>query len=295
MTLLSSVTSFDQPISILIPNESSSDLNLAPEKIVQKILQRDRKADEEENAEEPFLASSTDESYWEKQEKLYLRFEQWIRKNNQAPTWEVAGPLHYGMTLSKMQKAIEQKFCNLVSSGLLIKESIFNKKRSDFYPPTGKGGDNLTRIWGAEYLNSNLSNQKDLKAAGHFLVVGDDADEIEVQVALGEYPYLSIIKNGHIVSKKIDGEERAFSYRSSMVLEKLRYKDFKDQGNIIQDANRINWIVDTELKSFDAPPIGINQYAMQTFLKKRFAVLAGEAFNPFYQTFKISLRSIIPL
>lgn len=196
------------------------------------------------------------------------------------------------MSPEQMKDAITKKFKEMASSGKLMSEEQLTKKhnREFFYPTTERGGNNLTRIWGAEFLKSNLKDDKTLDSAEHFLIVVESASEIEVQVWLGEYPYLSIVKNAHILSKKIEGSSSAWDYRYSSKLYELQYRDFKDSGNIIRDSEGVGWVVDTELKSFDYPKLGETSCFVQNYLKKRFKVLAGG--NSLYQTFKISVEDL---
>jgi len=125
-----------------------------------------------------------------------------------------------------------------------------------------------------------------------FLIVDDSASEIEVQVWHGEYPYVSIVSNAHILSQKIEGTKNAWEYRFSGKLDELQYRDFTDPGNIICDSKGTGWVVDTELKSFDSPKLDRSSYLVQDYLKKRFRVLAGEEYFCLYQTFKISVADL---
>jgi hypothetical protein len=72
----------------------------------------------------------------------------------------------------------------MASLGNLLNEEQLttNHNREIFFPTTGKGGTNLTRIWGSEFLESNLTDDEILNVAQHFLIVEDSASEIEIQV-----------------------------------------------------------------------------------------------------------------
>lgn len=274
---------------------------LNPEKIVKTILeseclecQKKMVELESKNSTDAKLFKKED-SYWQDKEELYLEIEKWIRENNdKIPSWQVAGPLNYGMLLEEMKDAITKKFKAMVFSGNLMTEEQLTKNhiREIFYPTTVRGSDKLTRIWGAEFLKSNLVGDTTLDAAEHFLIVDDSASEIEVQVWHDEYPYLSIVNNAHILSQKIEGIEKAWEYRCSVKLNELRYRDFKDPGNIICDSKGKGWVVDTELKGFDHPKLSGDLYLIKDYLKKRFKVLAGEKHSCLYQTFKISVADL---
>lgn len=142
-------------------------------------------------------------------------------------------------------------------------------------------------------MKSKLVSTSNLKAADHYLVVDDSAMEIEVEVWHGEYPSLSIIKNGgYVLAKKITGSNAADQYQFDPKLNEIKYRDFKDRGNIIRDDNEVGWIVDTEWKSFDAPELNRESNELNQYLKNRFAVTAGEDYNCLRQIFKISISSI---
>lgn len=260
---------------------------------------------------------TVDDSYWGDRSKFYLQMERFIRENNEKiPTWKIAGPLHYGMSPSKMKAVIQQKFREMVASGQLMRKATLmrSQDRTTFYPKTGKGRDNLTRIWGANFLKTNLKEHPKLDTAEHYLLVDDDAIEIEVQVrqrgaglfnyTLCDYPLLSKIKNAGILSKIIVGKSAAREYLHSQVLKRLNYWDFSDRGNIIRDSNGIGWVVDTEAISFSPPKIDIKYNPLQKYIKKRFDVLFGwdvnidnksdySESNPAYcRTFKIVVSDI---
>ena len=268
-----------------------------PKVIVDQVIAYEKKQMlEMEKGNSPFVKLlKQDDSFWEKQGVLYLKIEQYIRENfDKIPTWELTGSLHYGMTLRKMEDVIKQKFLDMAAQGKLMTENslMANLDRTTLYPPNHKGNSDLTRIWGAHFLKSNFPENSKLDVAEHFLIIGDEATELEVEVWHTDYPCLSLIKSGYILSKKIDGENKARDYQYSNVLDALKYRDFTDPGNIIQDANGIGWIVDTERKSFDPPKINKGQYLIREYLKKRFKVLSGDESSSLYQTFKISLSDI---
>jgi hypothetical protein len=267
-----------------------------PKEVVKKILQKEKSEYEKEMLVESHIKSLIrEDSYWQDQEELYLKIEKSVRENSdKIPSWQVAGPLNYGMSLEQMKDVITKKFKEMAFSGNLMTDEqlTINHNREIFYPTTGRGGDNLTRIWGAEFLKSNLMDDETLNAAEHFLIVDDSASEIEVQVWHGEYPYVSIVNNAHILSQKIEGVRKAWEYRFSGKLDELRYRDFKDPGNIICDSKGKGWVVDTEMKSFDSPKLNRSSYLVRNYLKKRFEVLSGENYDSLHQTFKISASEI---
>lgn len=286
--------------------EQSNTVLPKPEELVKRMAAQERQQFVIKRKEiTEFFASKTLEfeedanSYWEKKKKSYLEMENSIRDNpEKIPRWEVAGPLNYSMTLSTMKNVIESKFKEMVSSGQMISEKSYCQQqyRKDFYC---NGDNNLTRIWGADFLKTNLVNTPSLKAADHFLIVKDGATELEVTVWHSISPYfpsLQVVQNAYIVSKKIEGHKRTTKdnisfYGSSRILDQLQYRDF-NYGNIIQDSNGVGWIVDTEEKSFEAPVIKGDALTRQVYLKDRFRVLSGKEYSSVCQIFKISLSGM---
>lgn len=237
-----------------------------------------------------------DDSFWEMQKQMYLGFEKYFRDKEKVP--QIAGhlgPLHYGMSPSEMEAIVKKIFQEMVSAGKMLRQRDLTK-RATFYPPEPhKGSDDLTRIWGAAFLNANLHEDSKLKAVDHYLIVDDEASEIEVEIFYlnNYYPFPRTVRNAQILRKKIDGVKSAHSltYQCDKNLKALNYVDFKDPGNIIRAG--IGWIVDTERKSFDSmenicQDITFHNYL--TYLKKRFSILyPAETFN---RRFKISVSDI---
>jgi hypothetical protein len=287
--------------NVMNPIKIQEDSLPEPDFIVKKVIEQE-KAEDKETASRLAgcgIQCKEDDTEWERLTKCYLKCEMFIRENpGHIPIREVAGSLHYGMTLNKMKTVIQQKFSDMVASGKMMKEAtlIETKDRSSFHPEKGKRIDNLTRIWGAEYLKLNLQKNSKLDAPDHYLIVDNEATEIEVRVAHGRdgsiYPTLTTVRYAQILSQKIAGEKNALSFRSSSELEKLRFSDFGDPGNIISDSDGIGWVVDTEIKSFDAPKLGRSSLQFLEYLKKRFKVLSGNDYDSLCQTFKISLADI---
>lgn len=270
-----------------------------PEVIVEKIIQDEKENEEKEIAElanSRFSLKKLDDSYWQKQKESYLNIEEYIRENlHESPSWDVAGPLHYGMTLEEMKNAILRKFQQMSSSGSLLTEVSFSKnfKHENFFRLRGRGSKDLTRIWGSEFLRANLGKKNtDLNAAEHFLILDQSTNEIEVEVVPCDgYPCLSGVKNAYILSRKIEGLAKAHLYRSSPELDELGYRDFSDSGNIIRDSNDIGWVVDTELKSFDLPKLSFKARSIREYLPKRFKVLASQDYRS-RQVFKFSIADL---
>lgn len=265
--------------------------------IVRKIIQQEKQEYEKEMQtcdpeEAEYLRKSA--GYWEKQERMYLAFEKRIGNNDRIPAWEVAGPLNYSMSLNAMKESIAQKFKIMASTGHLMQKKTLDEKHdaNALYPPPNSDRvvTNLTRIWGAEFLKSSLESTV-LTAPDHFLIIDESQAEVEIEVYYGEnYPLLSVVKNGYILSKRIEGDKKADEYKFSNELRSLGYQDFADPGNILKDSNSVGWIVDTEIQAFDSPRLAYVESMFRKYLKTRFQHLSGE--NPISQTFKIPLAEI---
>lgn len=245
---------------------------ISSENLVEQVLQQEK------------LECPEKETDWETKKLHYLEIEKSIRENRDeiasSSSWQVAGPLNYGMSLLQMKEAITNKFKEMAVLGNLMTESHLNKNYDvqTFFKPKV----NLTRIWGAEFLRSNLRGLKTLNAVEHFLIVEDSATEIEVEVSFNTHPSLLSVKKAYVLSKKIDGRECA-KESQPLELKKLRFQDFSDPGNIICDSNGMRWVVDTEMKSFEPPKL-----KEQKYFTMRFQVLTGKSLGS-TQTFKIPL------
>lgn len=279
-------------------NSLGTNMLPTPEEMASKVINLDiynnnKKIEESKNS---FFAKcfTKEDSYWEDQKKLYIEIENWVRDNpDKIPSWQVAGPLNYSMSPNQMKDVITNKFKEMANSGhLLTEDTLCKERRESLYPTNRRGSANLTRIWGAEFLKSNLEKENNLDAADHFLILDNSETDIEVEVWYDKYPYLSVAKNAHILSKKIDGVAQARSYMLSSQLQKLGYRDFTDPGNILRDENGIGWVVDTEQKSFHPQELDRDLGLVNDYLRKRFKVLAGEDHLHFH-TFKIPVADLL--
>ncbi|MBA3816056.1 MAG: hypothetical protein H0X29_05975 [Parachlamydiaceae bacterium] len=238
------------------------------------------------------------EDEWEKIKQTYFEIEEQLRNDKSPPSWDVAGGLDWGMSLAEMQAAITEKFVQMAPEDRVLTEKSFkDQARETFYPLTGPGLTNLTRIWGADFLKENLTDISTLRAVKNYLVINDSATEIEIQLVRGtslvsefpmNYPVISAVENAGIFSKIIHGEPKASSYRSSPPLVRLQYADFSDPGNIREDAAGIGWVIDTELKSFNPPRMGTFLCLVQDYALKRFEALTSSH----YHTIRIPISTL---
>ncbi|MGE5196813.1 MAG: hypothetical protein ACM3JI_05735 [Anaerolineae bacterium] len=310
-----------QPSSIKIKQpvpalpEEVFDSSLTSEEVVNKIIEQEKAAEEQKKLDEakntPQNASDYfseeleepkehDDKYWEKRKQSYLKKEKWLRENkDKIPRWAATGPLHYGMSPSQMGDAIRKKLSAMVASGHLMTENSLNQNhvRTTFSPATGKGHKTLTTIWTAEFLQSKLDDPT-LKIVNHFLIVNEEATEVEVEAWMhrADYPCLSVVKNGYILSKNITGEPKAFDYRNPPLSDKLKFlAELKYSGlkanSIIRDSNHVDWLVDIDLQNFDHPPtLPQGHGLLRDYLAKRFEALYGDSSSSL--TFKIPLSEI---
>ncbi len=94
----------------------------------------------------PELDVTMKDSYWQVREKKYFEIETLLRSNKlEAASWNIAGSLHYAMSLEDMKDAITTKFKEMVVSGNLINEKSFHDShdRTAFYPAMSRGNTNL--------------------------------------------------------------------------------------------------------------------------------------------------------
>jgi len=267
----------------------------SPEQLVDQIIAFDKKKHEKEVEEGLQTYYTMTEDDWVDRKTTYLEIENLVRSHfDQIPVWEPDGSLHYGMTLEKMKEVVGNKLKEMANSGQLILKSSLHSRHDPATLHYVTGSDNLTRIWGANFLKDRLKNKEDIDAAMHFLVVDDESKSLSIEVGHNNNltPTLKIVKNAFIVSQKILGTPCAVTKRYYLAkeLDEVRYRDFKDPGNVIEDSEGKKWIVDTETKSFDSPTDVDNE--LRRYLKKRFRILTGEEYKEFSQSFSFSLAEL---
>lgn len=277
-------------------------INLTPEQVVNKILEKEknRLAMQKKPVTpiERLLFIEKSEAEWEKDKQLYLKIENWLRENkNQLPSWEVAGGLNFNMSRKEMKEAITQKFQVLAREGKLIEEEVFNatQKREEFFPPPERRMTDLSRLWGSEFLRSQLPTQSAFSSPQNFLIVNKGATDVEVKVySGGPYLALSRVDNGYLVAEKIQGSPCAQQHITAEELKKpVCYVDFTANDNILRDSKGTSWIVDTEYKSFAPPELSSGALIVQTYLQERFKILGQTDYKSDYLSFKIPLSSIM--
>lgn len=266
-------------INLCLPNICSS--NWTKEEIVDLVIKEEKKSILNE-------IERIEESYWDNLKESYLQFEQIIQHSPyQIPHWEVAGPVHYGMSLIEMKERITKVFQEMIDNQRILTETSVENRRYAFYPTWKRGDDNLTRLWGANFLEKQFrTNDSLLCVPKHYLIIEDPEKDVEVRIFLqSHYPVLNGIKNGYILSEKVEGEPKASRYQSSEVLAECGFRDLSDEGNILVDEKGIGWVVDTEIKSFHPmKPSLFHQY-----LDRRFNLINNTTSQVFI-SFKFSLN-----
>jgi len=268
-----SISAYNKNYSLYFSSESEANVKEAVSSIVQQ-EQNSWSKENNESSNSIFKHLFT-EPDWDEKNKLYLKIEKWLCENSaHIPTWEVAGALHFGMSPNDMKETITEKLKEMAKSGRIKLETSIEHR--ELYFPNDESRNNLTRIWGAQFLQKQLEKDNDVKAAEHFLIFKESVSEIKINIWLvnSQYPYVSSINfdSGYVLSERIIGEPKATNYKVSSLID-AGFRDFSDPGNIIEDKNKINWVVDTEAKSFDSPSMNREEQVVTSYLKKRFDFL----------------------
>lgn len=156
-------------------------------------------------------------------------------------SYAVAGGLSYAMTLDEMTDAIKSKLDFLYCKGKIITREQFKKydKNKWFFKK-----DNLTRIWGAEYLADHFAqNKKHGYKVPDYIIVVDDLKKVQIKVFFWPYfPAFARIK-GAIYAQKINGSPAADADVG------FGFTDYTGP-NILKDTKGDYYVIDTEYRSF---------------------------------------------
>ena len=177
-------------------------------------------------------------------------------------SYEPAGGLQWSMSLGNIHSHVQKKFEDLRKSGILLFRSEFERRedREKFRPAgriyrAGQRNNDLTRIWGAEYLRKKLEEEELYRVPRFILIVEDRVKSLSVKLWDGGSKSLFITSiepdQGEIVVENVSrGKPDAWSAKHKWLL-RLGYVDFSDPGNILQGEDGKYYIVDTEWKSLD--------------------------------------------
>jgi len=217
---------------------------------------------------EPFDSEKVHSQLVEK----YKQYESYLEKIRNSPELSsIASSLltgiTYAMTLEEMKQKIKEKFSEMKKNGLIIsKDEIESIKDKYYHHDTAhlSAHQDLTRIWGTEFLKKKISEfpylSKNYDVPG-YIIVGDDLSKISVDISFsagGIFPIVATLNNGKIYFEKITGD-RVASWNNRMLVSDLGvhgtsgigYDDFSDRGNIIKQAGTNKYyIIDTEERNF---------------------------------------------
>ncbi len=203
----------------------------------------------------------------------------------QYPLMILRGGIDYTMTLDEMRQKIKEKFSEIKKKGLIISKDEFKKIEKNYF--TIRKHEDLTRIWGREYLKGKINNseylQKRYDVPNYVIVADDDPDHIKLKLQFSTlFPTFGHLENATIYFIKIIGKPSAFSYEVKVNLRGISYADFASDSNVIRDNKTGKYyIVDTGTDSFkiEGMPSRVNamlEYATERFLYLNKKILGGK-------------------
>lgn len=264
-------------------------------KIIDKAVYYDRDKYEKRGKKINF---NLGDDYWEEKRVAYIEAETKFQEiGAQICKWEPAGFLHYGMSLKEMNEVIQNQFRRMIAENTFIREESLEGKRHLYYPENREGSNDISRVWGAEFLNSRLQKHTFLKAAKHIVVLKTGASEVQFNIYHDitnpeNYPLMRL-KNAYVLSERIDGKLGVDDCPYLDLLRELGYVDFGDLGNIIKTSDSKYYVVDTEIKSFNEPTKSDSKlYDLIFYLKRRFHVLLEGVNDRGKSSISLSLKDI---
>jgi len=189
----------------------------------------------------------------------YRIYEANLKTISQNPVASIMGGINYSMTLSEMKETVQKKFESMSKNGLIISYDEFQKIKDDYFYLPRK---DLTRVWGAEYLKNkikqslNLSNKYDVP---DYIVVMDNPKHIKISISFYTrmFPIPLDLENGSIYFKKIIGKPIAAGTATLLhdigTESDIGFDDFSHSDNILKSDTGMQYIVDTEFRSFKFP------------------------------------------
>lgn len=166
--------------------------------------------------------------------------------------FEIAGNLHYSMTLDEMKAKLASNLKNV---------RIFNSYEFDKLDSRDQwfqcNSSDVSRILGANYLKKKFNEIGETTFdVPEFIIVIENYNigkPLKIKIHFGgSFPIATSIFDVKIYSRKIIGRPVANQYQGNHTLYNCGYVDLGgDNGNIIQDDSGISFIVDTEFNSFD--------------------------------------------
>lgn len=200
-----------------------------------------------------------------------------IKAYSQDPLAQVSGGISYAMTIDEMKEVAKQKFQALKTEGKIITPREFEAIKNNYHEVEPQHTD-LTRVWGADYLKKRFAeNNTQNFDVPDYVIVTENPNHLKIELNLAntENPRISALKNGHIYFQRIEGRPIANVVGHNIKF--TGYADFATGGhdqqknrNILEDsASGINYVVDTEIKSFsfDRNYHGVSpSYTMKRFI-----------------------------
>ena len=200
-------------------------------------------------------------------------------QSNYLPSSEIAGGLNWSMSYENMENKIKTKFIELKNNGNLISISDFNEKfkkdgqknlKQIYRDSNGKrwiklNENNLTRVFGSEYVKSKINPTIGFNAPKQLIVL-NNPNNINIRVSINFrnfnsyskiysmpflFPILKEIKSGFILSEYIeDTQPVALKLKNNLFLCNLGFIDFKNDNILHRRSDNTLWITDCEMFSF---------------------------------------------
>ena len=238
------------------------------EKVAQELAKKmlENKYDEERWDNEYSEKECTQEEYNKTVKKLledYPHYEKKIdrykKRARKSIHFCVCGHIDYFMTPSEVVDAVKKRFAGIEKNGKIISKNEFEKIREGYVFGMRISTQDLSRIWGIEYIREKMRESKEIGGifdVPDYVIVVDDLEKgFTVSISsFRQYPVVNYLsKNAKIYFKKIIGSRVAncLPEKVHRLAFKIGYRDFNDPGNIIKcEKTGKFYIVYTEEKSF---------------------------------------------
>lgn len=191
----------------------------------------------------------------------------------------IMGGINYAMSLEEMKKTVYDTFMQLRRQKRIFSREEFLLVQNDYVITSHLERDqkDLTQLWGAMYLKKELQASPYLTTyydVPEYIIVVDDLSHVQLLLTfLGDtYPMVSIIQNGTLYRKKIDGTMPEFSLTCSSredvdkegpktigdidrdigTSTNILFRVTSSEKNILKDSTRnVHYIVRTALENFE--------------------------------------------
>lgn len=200
-------------------------------------------------------------------------------QSNYLPSSEIAGGLNWSMSYEQMENKIKTKFTELNENGNLISRFDFenqfvkdgHKNLNQIYKDSnGKrwiklNENNLTRVFGSEYVKSKIDPTIKFNAPKQLIIL-EDLNNINIKVSFNFrnldsyskiysmpclFPILKEIENGFILSEYIENTRPVASkLKNDKFLSGIGFIDFLNDNILHRVSDNTLWITDCEMFSF---------------------------------------------